>query len=112
MKRGEIRWYAFKAPDKRRPVLILTRNSAIPFLNGITVAPITSTIRNIPSEVVLTQDDGVPRTCAVSFDNLRTVPKGNLGAYIAQLSSSRMKEADAAIRFALEMSMDSLRTGA
>ena len=50
MKQGEVRWYTFKAPDKRRPVLILTRNSAIGFLNALTVAPITRTVRDIPSE--------------------------------------------------------------
>ena len=52
MKRGDVCWYTFKAPDKRRPVLIITRDSAIPILNSVTIAPITSTIRNIPTETV------------------------------------------------------------
>ena len=76
MKRGEVRWYTFRGPDKRRPVLILTRNSAIPFLGGVTVAPVTMTIRDIPSEALLTpEEDGVPALCAVNLDNLQTVQK-------------------------------------
>ena len=60
MRRGEVHWYTFQAPDKRRPVLILTRTSAIGYLTALTVAPITTTIRDIPSEVLLTQQDGLP----------------------------------------------------
>ena len=59
MRRGEVRWYTFQAPDKRRPVLVLTRDSAVGFLNALTVAPITTTVRNIPSEVFLTPEDGL-----------------------------------------------------
>ncbi len=66
MKRGEIRWYTFKAPDKRRPVLILTRNSAIGFLNSVTIAPITTTIRDIPTEVHLSPADGMLTECVVN----------------------------------------------
>jgi mRNA interferase MazF len=60
VNRGDVRWYTFNAPDKRRPVLILTRDSAIAVLNSVTVAPITSTIRSIPTEVILTEADGLP----------------------------------------------------
>lgn len=101
MNRGDVCWYTFKVPDKRRPVLILTRDSAIGILNSVTIAPITSTIRNIPTEIVLTAADGLPGTCAANFDNLQTVPKANVGARITQLSSSRMAEAATAIGFAL-----------
>lgn len=101
MNRGDIRWYTFNAPDKRRPVLILTRASAIPVLNSVTIAPITSTIRSIPTELVLTERDGVPQICAANFDNLQTVPKSNIGDRIAKLTSGRMKEAAVAISFAL-----------
>ena len=101
MNRGDVRWYTFKAPDKKRPVLILTRESAIPVLHSVTVAPITSTIRNIPTEVVLTEDDGLPDTCAANFDNLQTVPKSNIGDRIARLTARKMKEARAAGSFAL-----------
>ena len=79
MKRGEVRWYTFHSPDKRRPVLILTRDSAIPALTGITIAPITSTIRNIPTEVILIpKEDGILTESAINLDNLQTVPKANL----------------------------------
>ncbi len=101
MNRGDICWYTFKTPDKKRPVLILTRDSAIPVLNSVTVAPITSTIRSIPTEVVLTEEDGLPGTCAANFDNLQTVPKANIGGRIARLPSRRMQEATAAAAFAL-----------
>lgn len=101
MKRGEIRWFTFAAPDKRRPVLILTRNSAIPVLNALTVAPLTTTMRAIPTEVFLSRADGVLSDCAVNLDRLQTVPKAQLGALIASLSLDRMVEVQAAIRFAL-----------
>src|SRR5690606_16426270 len=103
VKRGDICWYEFRTPDKRRPVLILTRDSAIAVLNSVTIAPITSTIRNIPTEAVLTEDDGLPAVCAANFDNIQTVPKSRVGARITQLSSSRMREAAAAISFALAL---------
>lgn len=101
MNRGDICWYTFKTPDKKRPVLIMTRESAIPVLNSVTIAPITSTIRSIPTELVLTEEDGLPATCAANFDNLQTVPKGNIGDRITHLTAKRMKEAEAAVSFAL-----------
>jgi mRNA interferase MazF len=72
----------FSRPDKKRPVLILTRDSALDFLGEVTVAPITSTIRDIPSEVLLTKTDGVPRDSAVNLDHLQTVSKGKIGSLI------------------------------
>jgi mRNA interferase MazF len=101
VNRGDVCWYTFKAPDKKRPVLILTRDSAIAVLHSITVVPITSTIRNIPTEVVLTKDDGLPNTCAANFDNLQTVLKSNIGGRISRLTARKMKEAGAAVSFAL-----------
>ena len=102
MKQGDIYWYTFQAPDKRRPVLLLTRSSAIPFLSGLTVAPITTVIRSIPSEVLLTPDeDGVPENCVVNTDNIQTIQKANLGALITQLSQERMREIREAVEFSL-----------
>jgi len=101
VNRGDVCWYTFKIPDKKRPVLILTRDSAIAMLHSVTVAPITSTIRSIPTEAVLTEADGLPTTCAANFDNLQTVPKSNIGDRIARLTARRMKEAGAAVSFAL-----------
>ena len=101
MKRGEVRWYVFSRPDKERPVLILTRNSALEFLGEVTVAPITSTIRDIPSEVLLTKADGVPRDCAVNLDHLQTVSKGKIGSLITTLSAGKMQQVHASLQFAL-----------
>jgi mRNA interferase MazF len=106
VNRGDICWYTFKAPDKRRPVLILTRDSAIAVLDSVTIAPITSTIRSIPTEVVLTEDDGLPNTCAANFDNLQTVPESNIGERIARLTTRKMKEAREAVLFALGLDDD------
>ena len=96
-----MRWYTFQTPDKRRPVLILTRNSAIGFLNTLTVAPITTTVRDIPSDVFLTSEDGLLTDCEANMDNIQTVPKHKLGSLIAYLSSERMDEVNQAIAFAL-----------
>ena len=104
MRRGEVRWYTFREPDKRRPVVILTRDSAIRFLTGITVAPLTTTIRDIPSEALLTpDDDGVSILSAVNLDNVQTVHKDGLGALITTLSPQRMHEVERALCFALGM---------
>ena len=94
MKRGEIRWYTFKPPDKRRPVLILTRSPAIRYLNTVTVASITTTVRHVPSELYLTPEDGLPDECAVNFYNIFTVPQSKIGALIAILSPDRLAEVD------------------
>lgn len=101
MKRGEVRWYVFSRPDKKRPVLILTRDSALEFLGEVTVAPITTTIRDIPSEVLLTKADGMARECAVNFDHLQTVAKGKIGSLIATLGPSKMQQMRPCLLFAL-----------
>src|SRR5688572_19581721 len=99
MNQGDIYWRTFQAPGKRRPVLVLTRDSAISYLTGIIVAPITSTIRNVPSEVRLSTDDGLSTDCAANFYNLQTIQKETLGDFIAHLSPERMREVRAAIEF-------------
>jgi mRNA interferase MazF len=96
-----VRWYTFKAPGKRRPVLILTRDSAIGYLTALTVAPITTTVRDIPSEVFLMSEDGLQTNCVANMDNIQTVPKHRLGSLIAYLSSARMEEVNRAVAFAL-----------
>jgi mRNA interferase MazF len=101
MRHGEVRWYRFAKPDKRRPVLILTRDSALEFLGEVTVAPVTSTVRDIPSEVALTGADGLPRDCAVNLDHIQTVSRSRIGSVITTLSSSRMAEVRLALLFAL-----------
>jgi mRNA interferase MazF len=103
MKRGEIRWYKFIRPDKKRPVLILTRDSVLEYLGEVTVAPITSTVRNIPSEVFLSKADGMPRDCAVNCDHLQTVSKQKIGSLITSLPPAKMFDVGRAIRFALDI---------
>ena len=103
MRRGEIRWYRFQAPDKRRPVLVLSRSSVIEYMGEVTVAPITSRVREIPSEVPLSRADGMRSDCAVNLDHIQTVSKGRLGALIATLPPARMSEVRRAIVFALEL---------
>lgn len=108
MKQGEVYWHIFRAPDKRRPVLVLTRNSAIPYLTGISVVQITSTIRGAPSEILLTpSDDGVFEQCVVNAYNIQTIQKSQIGEFITELSPSRMREVRQAIEFAL--GFDALR---
>ncbi len=101
MKRGEVRWYRFAQPDKRRPVLILTRDSVLEYLGEVTVAPITTTVRGIPSELELGPGDGMPRQCAANFDHLQTVAAARIGALVTALPAARWEEARAALLFAL-----------
>jgi mRNA interferase MazF len=102
MKQGDVCWYTFRARDKRRPVLILTHNSAISYLTSVTVAQITTTIRGVPSEAALTPgEDGVFEECVVNSYNIQTIPKNMVGEFITHLSPSRMREVRASIEFAL-----------
>jgi mRNA interferase MazF len=101
LERGEVRLYRFPAPDKARPVLILTRGSALGYLSRVTVAPITSTVRGVPSEVVLGTDDGMKQVCAVNLHNLITVPQASLGRRLAQLTPERLRQVCVALAFAI-----------
>lgn len=101
MRRGEIRWYRFSKPDKRRPVLVLTRDSAIEFLGEVTVAPVTSTVRDIPTEVELGTEDGMLRPCAVNLDHLQTVAKSKVGGLITSLAPDQLDQVQEALLFAL-----------
>ena len=103
--RGEVRLYEFaagaKTNDKKRPALVLTRDSAIAYLSTVTVAPVTSTIRGVPSEVVLNEEDGMKAPCAVNLHNAVTVSQQRLGKRLAQLGPAKMNEVCAALRFSL-----------
>jgi mRNA interferase MazF len=103
MKRGEVRWYRFKGPDKKRPVVILTRNSVLEYLGEVTVAPVTSTIRDIASEVFLSKQDGMPNDCAINCDHIQTVSKSKVGSLITTLSNQKLSEIRNAICFALNL---------
>lgn len=82
--RGNIPLYEFAPPDKKRPVLVLTRHSAISNLSTVTVSPITSTIREMPSEVVLSEEDGMKRHCAVNLHNAVTISQDRLGRRVGR----------------------------
>lgn len=101
VKRGEVRWYRFAAPDKQRPVLVLTRDSSLGVLATATVAPVTSSVRGVRSEVLLTEADGMRQPCAVNLHGAVTVRQRLLGTCIARLSPQRMAEVCAALGFAL-----------
>lgn len=98
---GEIRWCSFPPPDKRRPVLVLTRDPGIRQLNTVTVASITSTRRSTRAHVLLGADDGLRQPSAVNLDLIPTVRQTAIGRLIAQLPEERMREVYAAIQFAL-----------
>jgi mRNA interferase MazF len=103
MNQGEIRWYKFKEPNKQRPVLILTRSDLIPLLNAVSVAEISTTIRDNDSEVWLDESDGMPERRAANLANIQTVPKSKMGASIAQLSNERLGELRSAIEFVFNL---------
>ena len=103
MKRGEIRWYKIKAPDKRRPVLVLTRDSVLEYLGEVTVAPITSTVRDIPSEIFLSKQDGMPKDCAINFDHIQTVSKRKIGTLLTTLSAEKLEQVREAVLFSLDL---------
>ena len=103
MKRGEVRWYKFRNPDKKRPVVILTRNSILEYLGEVTIAPVTSIIRDIPSEVLLSKDDGMQNDCAINCDHVQTVSKSNIGTLITTLSKDKLFEIRNAVFFALNL---------
>jgi mRNA interferase MazF len=98
-----VRWYKFKQPDKKRPVVILTRNSVLEYLGEVTVAPVTSTIRDIPSEVTLSGTDGMQHDCVVNCDHIQTVSKARIGALITTLSQGKLGEIHDAICFAVNL---------
>lgn len=100
-RRGEV-WWGEIAEVGRRPFLVMTRSAAITVLHSVLAAPVTRTVRNVPSELVLSRDDGLPTECAASFDNLRVVPKAFLVDRICSLSPMRLVEACRAFRAAVD----------
>ena len=90
VNRGEIWLYSFRAPDKRRPVLVLTRQEVIELLNTVMVAPITSTIRGAPSEVVVGVDEGLKNASAVNLDHVQTVETNRLRHFVGTVPVEKM----------------------
>ncbi len=97
MRRGEIRWCTFAAPDKRRPVLVLARDEAVGVLNELIVVPATRTVRGLSTEVLLTADDGIPVTCALNLDHVALARRSRLGAVPTTLPESRWPEVETAL---------------
>jgi mRNA interferase MazF len=92
LNRGEIRWYTFRQPDKRRPVLVLSRNEVADQLNEIIVVPITRTIRLLTTEVPLSTEDGMPVACALNFDHVSLAQRNRIGPTICTLPESKWPE--------------------
>jgi mRNA interferase MazF len=101
MRRGEVWWAQLAGPAARRPVLLLTRNSAYAIRTSVTIAPLTTTIRSIPVEVRLGSREGLPRECAVNLDEIQTIRKERLIRQLTSLSPEVMGKVDGAIKFAL-----------
>lgn len=99
--RGDVRLYQFAPPERKRPVVVLTRDSAISYLSTVTVAPITSAVRGVPSEVLLSEADGMQAVCAVNLHNAVTVSQQRLGRRVARLGALRMTQICSALRFSL-----------
>ncbi len=106
VNRGEIWLLAFKPPDKRRPVLVLTRQDAIPWLRTVMVAPITSTIRGAPGEVAVGVEDGLKHPSAVNLDHVQTVAKARLSHFVGRLGSDQMSEVCRALAIATGCDVD------
>ena len=103
MRKGEVWWANFPAPVGRRPVVLLTRDTAYIRRNAVTVARITSTIRNIPVEVFLDQSDGLPKKCVVNLDTIITIPKECLDVFITTLDTDKVVQINEAIHYALDL---------
>jgi mRNA interferase MazF len=101
VRRGEIWWAELPAPAGRRPVVLLSRNGAYEFRDLVIVAPVTSRVRKIPTEVTLGREDGLPRDCVANLDTITTVPKAVLTRRLTELSAERVAAVDRALRFAL-----------
>lgn len=99
VNRGEV-WWAESPAGKRRPYLVLTRQTAIPVLHSVLAVPATRTVRHIPTEVALDGDDGMPAPCALSLDNVTVMPKLLLVEQVTRLGIDRMAEVCGALRVA------------
>ena len=103
MRRGEVWWAELPAPAGRRPVLLLSRDEAYLVRELVTVAPLTTRVRQIPSEVPLGPGDGVPKTCVVNLDTITTIPRRTLTERLTVLSAIKLAAIDRAVRFSLAL---------
>jgi mRNA interferase MazF len=103
VRRGEVWWADLPPPAGRRPVLLLSRDEAYLVRSLVTVAPITTRVRDIPVEVPLGPEDGLPRACVVNLDTLVTIPKQSLVRRLATLRPAKLRAVETAIHFALAL---------
>ena len=101
MNRGDVYWLQRSRPDKKRPVVVLTRSGLIPHLSTVTVAALTTTLRNSPSQVAVGPEQGIPRPSAINLHHVYTLDRGELGGFITTLGAPIMESVDAALVFAL-----------
>jgi mRNA interferase MazF len=101
VRRGEVYWHRFSPPDKRRPVLVLTRTTLLGHLTTVTVAALSRTVREVASEVIVGPEHGLPARCAANMHNVFTLRRSDLGAFVATLPPDVMSRVDRAIVFAL-----------
>jgi mRNA interferase MazF len=101
VNRGEIWMYQFKAPNKRRPVLVLTRQQVIGLLHWVMVAPVTSSIHDVPSEVLVGVDEGLKRQSAISLDNVQSVERSRLTNFVGSLNAAKMQAVCRALAIAV-----------
>jgi mRNA interferase MazF len=100
---GDIRMVDLSTPDKPRPALVLTRTTVLPFVNAVTVAPITRTLRGTPAELAVGVAEGLKVPCAVNLDGIQTVSKARLGRWLGALSPARAPELREALLFAFAL---------
>ena len=103
MQKGDIWWANLPEPIGRRPVALLSRNEACEVRNSVTVAEVTSTIRDIPVEVRIGKRENIPKECVINLDTIITIRKELLDQKIVHLDSGKISEVDDAIKFALDL---------
>ncbi len=103
MHKGEVWWANLPSPIGKRPVVLLSRDEAYSVRNAVTIAEVTSTIRNIPVEVNLGKEDGLPKKCVINLDTIITIRKELLTERIAYLDSDKIDQVNKAIKFALDI---------
>ena len=107
MRRGEVWWADLPKPAGRRPVLLLSRDTAYEVRTSVTVAPITRKIRSIPTEVRLGKEDGMPEECVANLDKILTIPKSALSERLTVLASDKMARIEKAVPFDLDLDIQS-----
>ena len=103
MRRGEVWWAELPPPAGRRPVILLSRDSAYKVRTSVTVGVVTRTVRDIPVEVPLDTNDGMPQNCVVNLDDILTIPKARLVERITTLSAEKIALVAKAIAFSLDL---------